>query len=68
MPPSAWYLRENWCSASRRNIGKLSFYSTHGMDVAAAARSMGVPEGTLIARLARGREILRNKLAGRQHE
>ena len=34
----------------------------HGMDVAAAARSLGVPEGTVKARLSRGREILRGKL------
>ncbi len=35
----------------------------HDMDVAAAARSLGVPEGTLKARLARGRELLRRRLA-----
>ncbi len=34
----------------------------HGMDVAAAARSLGVPEGTVKARLSRGRDILRGKL------
>lgn len=35
----------------------------HDMDILAAARSLGVPEGTVKARLFRGREILRNKLA-----
>ncbi len=34
----------------------------HGMDVAAAARSLGLPEGTVKIRLSRGREILRSKL------
>ena len=35
----------------------------HDMDVAAAAQSLGLPEGTVKARLSRGREILRNKLS-----
>ena len=34
----------------------------HGMDVAAAARSLEVPEGTVKARLSRGRDILRRRL------
>ena len=34
----------------------------HDMDVPTAARSLGVPEGTVKARLFRGREILRRKL------
>lgn len=42
----------------------LLFYF-HEMDVPAAARSLGVPEGTFKARLFRGREILRCKLARR---
>jgi len=33
-------------------------YYFHEMDVSAAARTMGVPEGTMKARLARGRELL----------
>jgi len=33
----------------------------HEMDVAAAARTMGLPEGTLKARLARARELLRRR-------
>lgn len=34
----------------------------HDMDVSAAAQSLALPEGTVKARLSRGREILRNKL------
>lgn len=37
-------------------------YYFHGMDVRAAARSLALPEGTVKARLSRGREILRGKL------
>src|ERR1700759_1933285 len=37
-------------------------YYFHEMDVPAAARSLGLPEGTVKARLHRGREILRAKL------
>jgi RNA polymerase sigma-70 factor (ECF subfamily) len=33
----------------------------HEMDVAAAARTMGMPEGTLKARLSRARELLRRR-------
>jgi RNA polymerase sigma-70 factor, ECF subfamily len=40
----------------------LILFYFHEMDVPAAARSLGVPEGTLKARLFRGREILRGKL------
>lgn len=41
----------------------LLFYF-HEMDVAAAAQSLGVAEGTVKARLFRGRELLRRKLTG----
>jgi RNA polymerase sigma-70 factor (ECF subfamily) len=34
----------------------------HDMDVATAARSLSLPEGTVKARLSRGRDILRSKL------
>ncbi|MFZ0684968.1 MAG: sigma-70 family RNA polymerase sigma factor [Terriglobales bacterium] len=40
----------------------LTLFYFHEMDVAAAARSLGLPEGTVKARLSRGREILRGKL------
>lgn len=40
----------------------LILFYFHEMDVAHAARSLGLPEGTLKARLSRGREILRGKL------
>ena len=40
----------------------LLFYF-HEMNIPAAAQSLGLPEGTVKARLSRGREILRNKLA-----
>jgi RNA polymerase sigma-70 factor (ECF subfamily) len=42
----------------------LLFYF-HEMDVPAAARSLGLPEGTVKARLHRGRELLRAKLSRR---
>ena len=34
----------------------------HDMDISAAAESLGLPEGTVKARLSRGRDILRRKL------
>jgi len=40
----------------------LILYYFHEMDVPAAAGSLGLPEGTVKARLFRGREILRQKL------
>jgi RNA polymerase sigma-70 factor (ECF subfamily) len=40
----------------------LILFYFHGMDVPATARSLGVPEGTVKARLSRGRAILRGKL------
>lgn len=43
----------------------LVLYYFHELDVAAAARSLGVPEGTLKAQLLRGRELLRKKLGRR---
>jgi RNA polymerase sigma-70 factor (ECF subfamily) len=36
-------------------------YYFHEMDVSAAARTMGLPEGTVKARLARGRALLRKR-------
>ena len=40
----------------------LTLFYFHGMDIAASAASLGVPEGTVKARLSRGRDILRSKL------
>lgn len=40
----------------------LTLFYFHDMDVPAAARSLGLPEGTVKARLFRGRDILRSKL------
>ena len=40
----------------------LTLFYFHDMDVATASRSLGLPEGTVKARLFRGREILRSKL------
>jgi RNA polymerase sigma-70 factor (ECF subfamily) len=56
--------------AVRRAVGALPpkyrealiLFYFHDMDVPTAARSLGLPEGTVKARLFRGREILRGKL------
>jgi RNA polymerase sigma-70 factor (ECF subfamily) len=56
--------------AVRRAVGALPakyretliLFYFHNMDVTTAARSLGLPEGTVKARLFRGREILRSKL------
>jgi RNA polymerase sigma-70 factor (ECF subfamily) len=40
----------------------LILFYFHDMDVATAARSLNLPEGTVKARLSRGREMLRGKL------
>ncbi len=59
--------------AVRRAVGALPskyrealiLFYFHDMGVTAAARSLGLPEGTVKARLFRGREILRGKLPQR---
>ena len=56
--------------AVRRAVGALPakyrealiLFYFHDMDVSNAARSLGLPEGTVKARLSRGRDILRSKL------
>lgn len=56
--------------AVRRAVGALpakyrealTLFYFHDMDISTAARSLGLPEGTVKARLFRGREILRSKL------
>ena len=61
---------ENRDQAVRRAVFKLPakyrealiLFYFHDMSVEAAARSLGLPEGTVKARLSRGREILRGKL------
>jgi RNA polymerase sigma-70 factor, ECF subfamily len=40
----------------------LTLFYFHGMDIARSAASLGVPEGTVKARLSRGRDMLRSKL------
>ena len=45
----------------------LLVYYFHEMDVATAARSLGLPEGTVKARLMRGRDLLRRKLVSLSH-
>jgi RNA polymerase sigma-70 factor (ECF subfamily) len=41
----------------------LTLFYFHEMNVAAAAQSLGLPEGTIKARLSRGRAMLRRKLS-----
>ena len=43
----------------------LILFYFHEMDIAATARSLALPEGTVKARLSRGREMLRSKLSKR---
>jgi RNA polymerase sigma-70 factor (ECF subfamily) len=43
-------------------------YYFHEMDVVAASRTMGLPEGTMKARLARGRELLRKRFPNLREE
>jgi RNA polymerase sigma-70 factor (ECF subfamily) len=40
----------------------LTLFYFHGMDIARSAASLGLPHGTVKARLSRGRDILREKL------
>jgi RNA polymerase sigma-70 factor (ECF subfamily) len=40
----------------------LTLFYFHDMEISAAARSLDLPEGTVKARLSRGRELLRTKL------
>ena len=43
----------------------LILFYFHNMDVSSTARSLALPEGTVKARLSRGRDILRKKLSQR---
>lgn len=56
--------RAVWALPSKYRETLILFYF-HDMDVTTAARSLGLPEGTVKARLFRGREILRGKLSQR---
>jgi RNA polymerase sigma-70 factor (ECF subfamily) len=53
--------RAVWNLPSKYRESLILFYF-HDMNVSAAAQSLGLPEGTVKARLSRGREILRSKL------
>jgi RNA polymerase sigma-70 factor, ECF subfamily len=53
--------RAVWGLPAKYRESLILFYF-HDMDVSAAAQSLGLPEGTVKARLSRGREILRSKL------
>jgi len=43
----------------------LILFYFHDMDIPSTARSLGLPQGTVKARLSRGREMLRSKLSQR---
>jgi len=49
--------------AKYRDVLVLFYF--HDMDISAAAQSLGLPDGTIKARLSRGRELLRRKLEPR---
>lgn len=69
-PPDGGLEEEDRDRAVRRAVSTLPWkyreaivlYYFHGMDVAAAARSLELPQGTVKARLFRGRELLRGRL------
>lgn len=46
----------------------LVLFYFHAMDVGAAAQTLGMPEGTLKARLARGRDLLRRRFPQLRHQ
>ena len=50
------------CRRKAKYREALILFYFHDMDITTAARSLGLPEGTVKARLFRGREILRSKL------
>ena len=59
----ALIVRRSLHSLPARYRDALVLFYFHDMDVSQAARSLGVPVGTVKARLSRGRDILRRKLA-----
>jgi len=52
----------------RRYREPVVLFYFHEKDVAAAARTMGLPEGTVKARLSRARELLRRRFPGLEKE
>jgi RNA polymerase sigma-70 factor (ECF subfamily) len=54
-------LRRAVLALPKRYREAVVLYYFHEMDVAAASRTMGLPEGTVKARLSRGRELLRKR-------
>jgi RNA polymerase sigma-70 factor (ECF subfamily) len=52
----------------RRYREPVVLYYFHEMDLVAAARTMGLPEGTMKARLSRARELLRRRFPGLKAE
>jgi len=62
MEPRDQLVREAVLTLPAKYREAVTLFYFHHMDVAAAARSLGVPEGTVKARVSRGREILRRKL------
>jgi RNA polymerase sigma-70 factor (ECF subfamily) len=76
-PPSEWHaaspaideeqrdriVRNAVLALPPRYRDALTLFYFHEMNVARAAASLGVPEGTVKARLSRGRDILRRKLS-----
>lgn len=55
-------VRELVLALPARYRDALVLFYFHDMDVSAVAQSLALPEGTIKARLSRGREILRGKL------
>jgi RNA polymerase sigma-70 factor (ECF subfamily) len=58
-----WRLRRAVDTLPAKYREALVLFYFHEMDVASAARSLRLPQGTVKARLFRGREMLRGKLA-----
>ena len=65
---SAETVRRSVLSLPQRYREPLVLFYFHEMDVSAAARTMGLPEGTLKARLARGRTLLRRRFPQLEHQ
>jgi RNA polymerase sigma-70 factor (ECF subfamily) len=55
-------VRRNLATLPEKYREALILFYFHELDISAAAKSLKIPEGTLKARLARGRDLLRRKL------